>query len=337
MPAKKPQPHAKKKASQTRKIAKGAYGCIYKPPMTCEGAPVTSDKDMYVSKVQRQDYTMKELKSVEAIRQIPGWRYYFLIPEEQTCRPAPEYNSLIKECDTLTGLQRKDITFVDIKYGGKPLSAASFPITKFNIRIFLIHMIEALILLQNKGIAHADLHMGNILIDESTLQTKIIDFGQAISITEQDEGKIHRTFEVFDKGYEQMPPECLFISGIRQYTSLQAHQILNLIPNMRRAFNSMFFILGYSPAKQQEHYESWANSWLATPNPKDIVAFWNEFSMKYDIWSIGIATLTLIKHFRSISPNYDVDENVINVLRKICHMDPRKRFTAHQALNMLRY
>ena len=325
----------RKKGSKTRKIAKGAYGCIYKPPIKCNDGKMLPHNDTFVSKVQRADHTEKELDSVSHIRQIPGWRQYFLIPEEQTCRPPSEYNSLIKECDPLTGVKPNDITFINIKYGGKPLASASFPINRFSIGMFLKKMLEALVLMQNEGMVHADLHMGNILIDENTLQTHIIDFGQSISLKETNEMRIHRTFEVFDKNYEQMPPECLFISGIREYSSIQAAQILNLIPNMRRAFPSMSTVLGYTRERQMEHFNSWANDWLAMPDPKDIVKFWLEYSMKYDVWSIGVICVTLIKHFLSLKPSYTVPENIIHVLRKMCYMDPRRRFTAHQALNLL--
>lgn len=311
-------------------IASGAYGCVYLPPLLCSRERKPKYDDSYLTKAQLTEYAEKELQITQKIREIPSWRYYFIIPENNICHPTTRNMPMLGKCPAIEDKNRTNISLYHMKYGGTPLATAELPLNKFNLKFFLKHLLEAVVLLQSKGLVHADLHAGNILIDEKFIP-RIIDFGQMTPLNESNSEKTLRTFFVFDAGYEQMPPECLLFSGKVKYPGADYRVILKHVFRMRHVFNQLKLYLNYSIEKQVEHIASW---WMSTNESINPQHFWSQMASTFDSWSIGVLTLHLISKF-SMWPEYKVDQDIINVLRKICHLDPRRRWSAKQALAVL--
>jgi serine/threonine protein kinase len=316
--------------SDSKKIATGAYGCVYLPPLLCSRQRKQTHDNSYLTKVQLTEYAEKEIEITQPIRQIPNWRYYFIIPENNVCHPTTRNMPMLGKCEAIEDKQRTNISLYHMKYGGVPIATAELAMNKFDIKFFLKHLLEAVALLNSKGLVHADLHGHNILIDEY-YTPRIIDFGKMISATESDTDKILNTFYVFDAGYEQMPAECLVFSGKMKYPGADYQLIVKHVFKMRRVFKEMHSVLNYSYQKQAEHLTSW---WLSTNESTNPQQFWSQIGPAFDVWSVGAITLHLISKFM-LWPSYKPDQDVLNVLRKICHMDPRRRWSAKQALTAL--
>jgi serine/threonine protein kinase len=311
-------------------IASGAYGCVYLPPLLCSREKKSKYNNSYLTKAQLTPYAEKELQITKKIREIPSWRYYFIIPENNICHPTVRNMPMLSKCQAIEDNERTNISLYHIKYGGTPLTTVNLPLNKFNLKFFLKHMLKAVELLNSKGLVHADLHASNILIDEK-YTPRIIDFGQMISLNELNSDKILKTFFVFDEGYEQMPPECLVFSGKMKHSNANYNILLKHVFRMRRIFTQLKQILNYSTEKQVEHISSW---WLSTNESTNVQQFWSQTALTFDAWSIGVITLNLLSKFLLWS-NYKSEEEIIYVLRKICHLDPRRRWSAKQALQFL--
>jgi serine/threonine protein kinase len=284
----------------------------------------------YVSKAQLIKHSESEMQITKKIREIPSWRYYFIVPEEEICNPTVRNMDLLHKCEPMQEADRTNIGIYHMKYGGVPIGSANIELNKFNIKFFLKHLLEAVDRLHSKNLVHADLHSGNILIDDKYIP-RIIDFGQMTAMNEMDEDKILRTFYVFDEGYEQMPVECLLFSGKKKYANTDFRVILKHTFRMRRVFKELSTILNYSIEKQIEDLTSW---WISINQSTDPTEFWKQVAPTFDVWSVGVITLHLISKF-TLWPKYKIDEDVVNVLRKICSLNPHKRWSAKKALDSL--
>ena len=314
-----------------KEIASGAYGCVYLPPLLCSREKKQKYNGSYLTKVQLNEYAEKELEIANKLRDIPSWRYYFLLPENQVCHPRTINMPMLGKCEAVEGKDRTNISMFRMKFGGISVASSDIKFKNFSTKFFLKHLLEAVNLMQSKGLVHADLHAHNVLIDDTNIP-RIIDFGQATRTNETNIDKILKTFYVFDEKYEQMPVECLLFSGKVKYPGADYHVLLKHVFRMRRVFKELETVLNYPIKKQVEHLSSW---WLSTHESRDALQFWNQVAPIFDVWSVGVITLHLISKFM-LWPQYRVDPEVVHVLRKICHLDPRRRWSAKKALAALK-
>jgi serine/threonine protein kinase len=332
-----------------RLLSEGAYGCIYIPPLMCKEkttrtkmATLAAQQPM-LTKLQKHEYTTEELESVREIRKLPLAQHYFLLPEPEICHPNVREEALVKKsCDVTKGESFKDLTMIQIPYGGKSLRAAEINMRTFSFRAFMIHLLEAGALLNKNGWAHADLHDGNVLVGQVITTPRIIDFGKLIRLSEADPEEIRQRFLVYEAGYEHIPPECLWFSGLLK-TNFTAEQLLEKVPAMKDSMSQLVNYAGYSREEQQADFRAFAGQYIKENKARatELPIFWHAISAKFDSWSIGVLFLYMLRNFLHVpvfvQGEYATSKDtILRVIHGLCSLNPYKRLLPQEALRLLK-
>lgn len=200
---------------ELRLINSGAFGCIYRPNLTCKGN-VGSMK--YLTKIQKSKRTIiHELRISEKVRKINGYARFFA-PVLKHCpvRIAKDQIPNIKKCEVFKNETAKTIestSYISMKsryVGNQDLKAYLFSILYNSSQppsVFLhelwqthTHLLKGISKLYANNIVHYDLKYNNIIFDGEQQKPIIIDFGQSWSTTElKTEPEISAAFFVFDQ------------------------------------------------------------------------------------------------------------------------------------------
>ena len=175
------------KTTEIRLLSQGAYGCVFKPNITCDGS---TGNNRYVSKIQNNDDSIQnELNIGKKISSIDKFHMFFA-PILESCPVSLNSisDSEIKKCDVLSkapaaNLLDKYIS-TKIKYmGDKNIKSYLFQLPKIKEIIeqkifatyqYIIHSLEKL---SKNDVIHFDIKEKNIMYDERNHSPIIIDFG----------------------------------------------------------------------------------------------------------------------------------------------------------------
>jgi serine/threonine protein kinase len=323
------------------KISEGGFGCVYIPPLMCssrEKKAQTVGKTL-VSKVQKNTASQQEIELVSKIRQLPLASHYFLLPEPELCHlNASEKPMLRQSCDVVENVPFERLTQLTIPYGGQSLRTATIDFQSFSFKRFMKHLLEGIKLLKANGYAHADLHLGNVLLTSAGLPV-IIDFAKLISFKETSEAEIKKRFLAFEPGHDQIPPECLLISGLH-LTPKTSEQIIDVIPNMNGVYSLAANYANYSREEQQSDLRSFLKRFMEE-NPTnflDLPIFWQTIAPKFDMYACGYVFVTLLSNFlRSpyFSRSQGSSQNIQKVIRGLLCTNPYERLSPEAALREL--
>ena len=191
-------------------INSGAFGCIFRPNLTCDGK-VGSTK--YITKIQKSKRTIQhELRISEKVKNIKGYVRFFA-PVLKYCqvRIKKDYVKDLNKCEVFENETAKQIeasSYVSMKtryVGDNDLRKQLFSNKTSNgflkelleTHLYLLKGVQKLF--ANK-IVHYDLKYNNIIFDSSLKAPIIIDFGQSWCIDElKTEQEINAAFFVFDQ------------------------------------------------------------------------------------------------------------------------------------------
>lgn len=296
---------------------------------------------MTVSKIQKNIHSDLELKLVDKVRGLPLASHYFLLPEPTTCHLNSSQKEVVEQtCDATEDVPFNRITQMTIPYGGQSLRYAKINFKTFSFKRFMRHLLEGISLLKNNKLVHADIHAGNVLLSENNLPM-LIDFAKLISFDETSEAIFRTRFLAFEPGHEQIPPECLLMSGLH-LTPKTVEQVIDVIPNMLDISYLSANFLNYSREEQQQDLRTFIKVYQQK-NPGtflDLATFWQNIAPKFDIYSIGVACLKLLQNFLR-SPyfterQYSVGRPVIEkVIRGLVSFNPYTRLSPEEALLLL--
>ncbi len=294
-----------------------------------------------VSKVQENKYSKGEIELVEKIRALPLASHYFLLPEPEICHLNASEKKMIREsCEPTANVPFEKLTQISIAYGGQSLRTAVIDFKSFSFKRFMKHLLEGIVLLKNNNLAHADLHLGNVLLGPNNLPL-IIDFAKLISFDETSNTMYKTHFLQFLSGYEHIPPECLLIAGLHT-TPKTAEQLIDVIPNMKSTFSLAANYLNYSREEQESDLRSFLRR-FTQENPKtymDLPIFWKLVAPKFDTYSCGNIFLHILVSFlRSpyfAQKQYSIGRDQINeVIRGLVNTNPYERLSPEEALKLL--
>ena len=203
-------------------MAQGAYGCIYRPGIKCNG---TVDSTKYVSKIQKKkERTMSEPILGKHITEKIKFSERHFAPALSVCEAnLTKINKTeLGKCNVIRESKSGEDEFVSIKvkYVGKyDLDENMEMHRKKDNSTYLMHMldthqylVEAIEELEKEKIVHHDIKSNNVMYSDSQNVPIIIDFGVSFQLKDlYVEEKIR---DIFFTAYEKYPPWCLEITFI---------------------------------------------------------------------------------------------------------------------------
>ena len=324
-----------------RLLASGAYGCVFIPPLRCEGEETTYvdyKGERTVDKLMTEDQAEKEMTVSALIRsRMPLWKNYVIVATS-ICTPAPKHKQVdpdYSECSLIEEGHLKRMKLLRMRYGGTPLQSYRMDFQSHSFFDFVTHLLEGVALLSLSRIVHMDLHMGNILVDSANVP-RIIDVNLSVDVRNHT-NLLKRLTHVYSPVYMQESPDNAILVGAQQGISGQV--VINDIMRFKSILVTVRSVLGISEREQRASIEAFYKS-SPVAQRGDIVAWFSFYWRLCDSWAIGcgivwlISRLNLWKSFVE-GPYALYQANLIKVLRRMCEMNPKKRIDAVQALAML--
>jgi len=211
-------------------INQGSYGCIFRPGINCKGKPIKNKK--YITKVQKSATTSrKEAKIGKIIKTIVNYDDYFA-PILKTCEisMARMTDDKVKRCDFIED-DGKTYETNKLRYVGKnTLAKHILNVTEESPkRLFRVlldthkNILVGFNKLSSVGIVHFDVKENNIMIEDTTGNPIIIDFGLSSEIKTLNTNKYRDVFFVYGPDYS---PWCIDICMLTYMANELENQVM---------------------------------------------------------------------------------------------------------------
>jgi len=216
---------------ETNLISQGSYGCIFRPGFTCKGKPINNKK--YITKIQkRADRSKKETKIGKLIKNIENYEDYFA-PILKSCEIslARMEQDKVKRCDFIDEDDDMKYESNKLRYVGKnTLSKYILNVVNDNpkrlIRVLLdthTNLLVGFQKLYSAGIVHMDVKENNVMVEDTTGNPIIIDFGLSAQVNTLSENKYRDAFFVYGPDYA---PWCIDICMMTYMANELEHEII---------------------------------------------------------------------------------------------------------------
>jgi hypothetical protein len=267
-------------------LGSGVHGCTFEPAPRCAGGDVfrTIDGKPAVGKITDED-TREELHIGKIIMALPLSRQYFALPTVG-CVPADRYEDPdSRKCSVITEAGNATrLSMLIMPDAGKQLSkwGDDLPRMAENYKRMMIHLLEGMLIYQQAGYVHNDVHMGNILVDEYNVG-RYIDFGLAFrpnDVTTWSDANLGRKF---NSNHMLQAPEIhawrMYLNGIRLSDGLK---------QIRTAHHDYDRLAAQYPARKTVE-RSLAELLLSQYVEKeDIGGFMRSHGYGIDCWRLGL-------------------------------------------------
>lgn len=161
------------------KIGEGAFGCVYKPSIRCNGNTSPPREDI-VSKIIDGKSVQEELNLKDELFAIDREQQYFIYPLS-TCKPSHLNFGDIVNCP------KDDVALINYAYGGSSLEDILIklyekPFSIEHVRFFegFLNLLHGIKILHDNGIAHLDIKSVNVVglvKGDGSYWFRFIDFG----------------------------------------------------------------------------------------------------------------------------------------------------------------
>jgi len=325
-------------------IGKGAYGCIFSPPLVCRGTtkPKHGWKSKKLGKMTEISDIKNEIIAAKILGKYPDAKKYCILPEIDTlCKPAPldeQREKDLKDCDALEKYGSEAMMEYELEFGGQTLKTriqmSDFTNT-FPFFRFMEDILEVGAFLVLHGCVHNDLH-GNNIVMKGDYKPRLIDFGRCYIYNAINKDVVEELAGVYyNPELGQIPPEVTAHHGMNE--GIPFDEILRDLQAKKSGLLYAERILGMSRRQQMADLkEFWNNSKAIQEG--DWVSFYRNYWPSVDSWSIGnnlvgiLRRLLLSKKFTDSEEWVKKQGMVKDVLRGMMQTSPKKRIDSMQAL-----
>lgn len=325
-------------------IGKGAYGCIFSPPLLCRGQtkPKSGWKSSKLGKLTEVRDIKNEILAAKILGPIPSSNKYFLLPEVDTlCRPAEiedQKEGALKDCEPLEKYGIQNMAQYEVEYGGKTLKnrllGADVSVSNFPFFDFMRNLLETGAVLVLHGYIHNDLHANNILVN-TKFHPRLIDFGRSYLYSAINQELVDELSAYYNPELGQLTPECSAQHGVDE--GIPFERILSDLSTLKPGLKYGERILGISRKEQVAEFKQFWESSLSVQKG-DWPTFYKLYWPVVDSWAIGhnllsiLRKLMLSKQFVE-SAEWKQKQGVVKeVVRGLLRASPRKRLDAVEAL-----
>ena len=327
-------------------IGKGAYGCIFDPPLECfRGAKrgLKSRKINKLGKVTDIVDIKNEIGAAKFFKNVPSALKYCILPElDSVCKPLPidkQTETGIEQCDPIEKYGMDDMMQYELEYGGKTikarLQAADISVEKFPFFKVMCDLLEIGAFLTLHGFVHNDLHTNNVVLGDK-YEARLIDFGRSYSIAQLDLAAVEELNNVFyNPEIAVVPPEITIHHGLNNGVSIE--NIFNDLLHKKSSLINAERILGIH-RKQQIHELRAFYSDSRSVQTGDWLTFYKTYWPTVDSWAIGTDLLSILrkllisKQFTESGEWKQKQSVVKEVLRGLVQASPKKRMDCVEAL-----
>ena len=313
-------------------LGQGVYGCTFDPAPPCAGGHVFKTIDGYkaVGKITSDDID-DELGIGKTIMALPLAAQYFALPTKSCAAGDPRQDPDVQRCRVIQESSKNaEFSLLLMPAAGKQLLKWAGDLQRLgaNYERLFRHLLEGMVIYQDAGFVHNDIHMGNILVDDRDV-ARYIDFGLGFKLSDiktWDDTNMGRRFR---PKYIWQAPEVharrMIGEGIWLKDGLKQLQEIN----------SEYLTL-------EEHFPTRLTAFEALTSflkaaPKDGGKFIHLYAKKFDSWRIGLCMwylwYDLIKGL-AVPPTINKDR-IRKVLSGLTDFDPRSRLSAGEALYLL--
>ncbi len=327
-----------------RLLGVGVHGCTFDPAPRCAGGSVFRKVHgaPAVGKITNEQVD-DELSIGRSLMRLPLGPQYFALPTQQCAPVLPLSDKNADHCTILKdeegeGEESGPFTVLAMPYAGtellkwiprNPLRAAE------NYERIFVHLLEGILVYQEKGIVHNDIHMGNIMVDDMGV-ARFIDFGlayyakNAVDLETANLGNRFRPQYVFQApeihAWRMMINKIPLIDGVRQLYDVNPEyaRMEHQFPKRLPALAALEHLMNHNDAFRSENFAAFIRS------------FWN----KIDAWRIGLCMWLLwddLLHWPWIKKTalWGRRDVIRRTLEGLTDFDVRTRLTVADALRIL--
>lgn len=317
-----------------RLLGSGTYGCVFDPPLSCEGKAVDRH---HLGKITGEvDYQIEALAAERLGKlNVP----FFLVADKgSACRPASKQKEKdLRKCKILESADLKGLVQFTMPQGGKDLYHR---IVDNEIRDFesvLLQLLEAGAYLIAAKFVHYDISTSNVVLNQKG-QLALIDFGMSFAADQINEKTLSLRWKVYNTEYDAQPPEMDVITGMTS-GEMSFQDSLAAYMKEKPALRLAETLLGLSRKKQEAELRQFCLSSRAF-SKRDWLQIWRLYWPTFDSWSIGVVLLNILR-ILLFKPTFGQSKFwtskgklVKSILRGLLQANPRKRLDCVEALKI---
>lgn len=302
-------------------IGKGTYGCVFDPPLLCDGEKKHREGVGKVFSVEthadEDEYSSNKFESIDK-------KSKYTIPVVSKCKVPIQNTKYIQDefhkCDKKGTLYYQLI----LKEKGTDLKAqvekSVVSITFSDYLDGFINLAEGLVLFSKHQYCHRDIKLSNIILTDKPHTLKYIDYG--LSCAYKDVYNIENSDFALKYDYPYYPPEFKYYYFYQtSKKGIVKTEIMRKVRANYIQYESIFSDIGLDLTTMLTDYESELNNDLS----KDIVKNTN----KVDVFSLGMSLLMVYSAFK-----YDIDtsqkQKLYEIIKQAVAFNYRSRFTPQQ-------